>query len=52
MRTNWNVGMVVDGKRVIRVERLAGGGETVWFSDGTLEMYPPRVTGAKLAGRW
>lgn len=51
MRT-FNVGMLVDGKLVVKVERLAGGGSTVWFSDGTVEMYPPRVTGAKLAGRW
>lgn len=49
---NLSVGMLVDGKLVVKVEMLAGGGSTVWFEDGSMEMYPPRVTGAKLAWRW
>ena len=49
---NLSVGMLVDGKLVVKVERLSGGGSTVWFSDGTVEMYPPRLAGARVAGRW
>ena len=49
---NLNVGMLVDGKLVVKVERLAGGGSTVGFVDGSMEMYPPRLAGAKPAGRW
>lgn len=49
---NLNVGMLVDGKLVVKVERLAGGGSTIWFEDGSMEMYPPRFTGARVAGRW
>ena len=49
---NLNVGMLVDGKLVVKVERLAGGGSTVWCDDGSVEMYPPRLTGARVAVRW